>query len=92
LAITAAQCPRTNPAQAFARRRGRGLLATWATGVFYQAFVPALVEDQLRTNSSLVLGLVFAAYMAPSALGAPLGSRFAPAGAQRIGRRAFLVG
>jgi MFS family permease len=67
-------------------------LSTWATGAFYQAFVPALVEDQLQTNSSLVLGLVFAAYMAPSALGAPLGGRFTPAGAQRIGMAAFLAG
>jgi MFS family permease len=67
-------------------------LPTWATGAFYQAFVPALVEDQLRSNSSLVLGLVFAAYMAPSALGAPLGGRFAPAGAQRVGMTAFLAG
>jgi MFS family permease len=67
-------------------------LATWATGAFYQAFVPALVEDQLHTNSSLVLGLVFAAYMGPSALGAPLGGRFSPAAAQRIGMIAFLAG
>jgi MFS family permease len=68
------------------------LLPTWATGAFYQAFVPALVEDQLHTNSSLALGLVFAAYMAPSALGAPLGGWFAPAGAQRTGMIAFLAG
>jgi MFS family permease len=67
-------------------------LATWATGAFYQAFVPALVEDQLHTNNSLVLGLVFAAYMGPSALGAPLGGRFSPAAAQRIGMIAFLAG
>jgi predicted MFS family arabinose efflux permease len=67
-------------------------LATWATGAFYQAFVPALVEGQLHTNSSLVLGLVFAAYMGPSALGAPLGGRFSPAVAQRIGMIAFLTG
>ena len=67
-------------------------LATWATGTFYQAFVPALVEDQLHTTSSLVLGLVFAAYMAPSALGALLGGRFSPATAQRIGMIAFLAG
>lgn len=67
-------------------------LGTWATGAFYQAFVPALVEDQLHTNSSLVLGLVFAAYMGPSALGAPLGGRLSPAAAQRIGMIAFLVG
>jgi MFS family permease len=67
-------------------------LPTWATGAFYQAFVPALVEDQLRTDSPLVLGLVFAAYMAPSAVGAPLGGRFTPARAQRIGMTAFLAG
>jgi MFS family permease len=68
------------------------LVATWATGAFYQAFVPALVEDQLHTNSSLVIGLVFAAYMGPSALGAPLGARFSPAAAQRIGMIVFLAG
>ncbi|HET6740808.1 MAG TPA: MFS transporter [Kribbella sp.] len=68
------------------------LLATWATGAFYQAFVPALVADQLRTKNALVLGLVFAAYMGPSALGAPIGGRFAPAAAQRIGMIAFLTG
>ena len=67
-------------------------LATWATGAFYQAFVPALVEDQLHTRGPLVLGLVFAAYMGPSALGAPLGGRFTPAAAQRLGMIAFLAG
>lgn len=67
-------------------------LATWATGAFYQAFVPALVEDQLHTRDPLILGLVFAAYMAPSALGAPLGGRFAPAAAQRLGMIGFLAG
>ncbi|MFC0109571.1 MFS transporter [Kibdelosporangium aridum] len=66
-------------------------LSTWATGAFYQAFVPALVEEQLRTRSPLVLGLVFAAYMAPSAFGAPLGGRFTPAAAQRVGMIAFLA-
>ncbi|MFG1905677.1 MFS transporter [Kribbella sp. NPDC048928] len=68
------------------------LLATWATGAFYQAFVPALVADQLHTSNALVLGLSFAAYMGPSALGAPIGGRFAPAAAQRIGMIAFLAG
>ncbi|TDW79470.1 MFS transporter [Kribbella sp. VKM Ac-2566] len=67
-------------------------LATWATGAFYQAFVPALVEDQLHTANSLILGLVFAGYMGPSALGAPLGGRFSPAAAQRLGMITFLVG
>ena len=68
------------------------LLATWSIGSFYQAFVPALVEGELHTKSSLVLGVVFAAYMAPSALGAPLSGRFEPATAQRIGMLTFLTG
>lgn len=67
-------------------------LATWATGAFYQAFVPALVQDQLHTRSPLVLGLVFASYMGPSVLGSPIGGRFAPALAQRIGMMVFLIG
>jgi MFS family permease len=71
---------------------GAVFLATWATGAFYQAFVPALVENQLHTHSPLVLALVFASYMGPSAFGAPLGGRFSPATAQRIGMIAFLVG
>jgi MFS family permease len=68
------------------------LLATWATGAFYQAFVPALVADQLHTRSPLALGLVFAAYMGPSALGAPISGRFAPAVGQRAGMLGFLAG
>ncbi|TCC49111.1 MFS transporter [Kribbella capetownensis] len=71
---------------------GAVFLSTWATGAFYQGFVPALIEEQLHSRSSLVLGLVFAAYMAPSALGAPLGGRFRPAAAQRLGMTAFLAG
>ncbi|MGW3747016.1 MFS transporter [Streptomyces sp. NPDC005146] len=67
-------------------------LATWATGAFYQAFMPALVADQLHTHSPLLLGLVFAAYMAPSVLGAPIGGRFTSAAAQRIGMIIFLAG
>jgi predicted MFS family arabinose efflux permease len=67
-------------------------LATWATGAFYQAFVPALVEDQLQIRRPLIFGLVFAAYMAPSVLGAPIGARFKSAAAQRIGMSTFLAG
>ncbi|MEV5781371.1 MFS transporter [Streptomyces sp. NPDC052287] len=67
-------------------------LATWATGAFYQAFMPALVADQLHTHGPLLLGLVFAAYMAPSVLGAPVGGRFTSAVAQRIGMTVFLAG
>ncbi|MGH2875605.1 MAG: MFS transporter [Solirubrobacteraceae bacterium] len=68
------------------------LLATWSIGAFYQAFVPALVEGQLHTKSPLILGLVFAAYMKPSAFGAPLGGRFETATGQRLGMIRFLLG
>jgi MFS family permease len=67
-------------------------LATFVTGAFYQAFVPALVEDQLHTRSPLILGLLFAAYMTPSVLGAPISGRFTSAGAQRVGMITFLAG
>src|SRR3954469_22792382 len=67
-------------------------LVTWASGGFSQAFVPALVEDQLHTRSPLILGLVFAAYMTLSVLGAPIGGRFTSAGAQRGGMITFLAG
>jgi MFS family permease len=68
------------------------LLATWAMGSFYQAFVPALVEGDLHTQSSLILGLVFGAYMACSALGAPLSGMFDTTSAQRLGMVIFLLG
>lgn len=68
------------------------LLATWAAGAFYQAFVPALVENQLHTNSPLIVGVVFAAYMGSSVLGAPLNARFTAATAQRTSMIAFFAG
>jgi MFS family permease len=71
---------------------GAIFIATWATGAFYQAFVPALIEDQLHTRSPLVLGLVFACYMAPSVLGAPFGGRLTAPQAQRVGMIVFLGG
>lgn len=67
-------------------------VTAYATGAFYQSFMPALVKDQLHTHSPLTLGLVFAAYMAPSVLGSPVGGRFTPAAAQRIGMIIVLIG
>jgi MFS family permease len=68
------------------------LLPLWAMGSFYQAFVPAIVEDQLHTTSPLIIGAVFALYMGPGAVGAILSGRFSPAAAQRAGMLVFLVG
>lgn len=67
-------------------------LATWASGGFYQAFMPALVHDELNTRGPLILGLVFAAYMSPSVLGAPIGGWFTSAVAQRVGMITFMAG
>jgi MFS family permease len=71
---------------------GAIFVSTWATGAFYQAFVPALLEDELHTGSPLVLGLVFAGYMASSVLGAPLGGRLPALTAQRAGMIVFVFG
>ena len=67
-------------------------LSTWAVGAFYQAFVPSLAADQLHTTRATVVGLMFAAYMAPSVLGAPIGGRLRVATGQRLGMVIFLVG
>ena len=93
LEIAATPGPCTGPGQAHLLPVAAAVfLATWATGAFYQAFVPALVEDQLHTRGPLILGLVFAAYMTPSVLGAPIGGRFTSAVAQRVGMITFLAG
>lgn len=67
-------------------------LATWAMGGFFQGFVPSIVAEQLHTGSALVLSVVFSAFMAPSVVGATIGGRWTPAGAQRIGMGLFLAG
>jgi MFS family permease len=68
------------------------LLATWAAGAFYQAFVPGLIADQMNTHSPLLVGLVFAAYMGASVVGSPLSGRLSPATAQRVAMVGFLIG
>jgi MFS family permease len=68
------------------------LLPTWATGAFYQAFVPAIVEEQVHTVSPLLVGIIFALYMGPSAAGAVSSGRLAPPVGQRVGMLLFLVG
>jgi MFS family permease len=60
-------------------------VATWALGGFYQAFGPSVAAEQLGTTSTLIAAVIFASLMAPSAIGAPLAGRTAPANAQRIG-------
>ncbi len=71
---------------------GTVFFSTWAMGAFYQAFVPAIVAEQLRTASAFAFALVFCSYMLPNVIGAPLSGRFSPAGAQRVGMALFVVG
>src|SRR4051812_9323222 len=69
---------------------GATFVATWALGGFYQAFGPSVAADQLGTTNTLIAAVVFASLMAPSAIGAPLAGRTAPATAQRVGMVVFL--
>lgn len=69
-----------------------GFMATWALGAAYQSFGPAITQDYLHTDKALGVALVFASYMVPGVLGAPLQARFAPATAQRLGMTGYLLG
>ncbi|WP_278235828.1 MFS transporter [Isoptericola sp. AK164] len=65
--------------------------ATWALGGFYQAFSPTIAARDLGTDSTLVAGTVFAAFMAPYAFGGPLTGRLAAGAAQRLGIVVFAL-
>jgi MFS family permease len=67
-------------------------LSTWAMGGYFQSFSPTITLDQLGTSHAVVMALVYASYMAPSVIGAPVGGRFSPAAAQRLGMGVFLTG
>lgn len=67
-------------------------LSTWAMGGYFQSFSPTITLDQLGTSHAVVMALVYASYMAPSVLGAPVGGRLSAAAAQRLGMAVFLVG
>lgn len=60
-------------------------VATWAMGGFYQAFGPSIAADHLGTHNTLVIAVLFSAYLLPSALGGPISARFTPIYAQRSG-------
>lgn len=66
-------------------------VSTWALGGFYQAFGPAMAREQLHSSSALAAALVFASFLAPSALGALLGARLRPAQAQCAGMVVFTL-
>jgi MFS family permease len=66
-------------------------VATWALGGFYQAFGPSVAADQLETTNTLIVAVLFAAFVAPSAIGATLAGRTTPGRAQRIGMVVFFA-
>src|SRR4051794_25900606 len=78
-------------ARALLPAAGATFVATWALGGFYQAFGPSVAADQLGTTSTLIAAVIFAALMAPSAIGAPLARRTSPARAQRAGIVVFFA-
>src|SRR5205823_8387461 len=51
---------------------------------------PTVAADQLGTRNTLVAATVFAS-LVPSAVGAPLSGRLAPAAAQRVGMVVFFL-
>lgn len=65
--------------------------ATWSLGAFYQTFGPTAVAEGLGTSNTVVATVVFAAYMAPNAIGGPVSGRFSPVSAQRLGIVVFAV-
>lgn len=67
-------------------------VSTWAMGAFYQAFGPSVAVDQLKTHSTLMIGVMFSSYLLPSAIGGPLTAKLSPANAQRLGMVFFTIG
>lgn len=61
------------------------LSATWVVGAFYLAFGPSVTADSLDSANAVTAALVYASYMGPSVIGAPLAGRLSPAAGQRLG-------
>lgn len=66
-------------------------ICTWALGGFFQAFGPALAQEQLHSDSAVAAALVFASVMAPSFIGASVAGRFEPKQAQVFGMLVFTI-
>lgn len=64
-------------------------VSTWAMGAFYQAFGPSIAADWLNTHNTVMIALLFASYLLPSALGGPFTAKFTPADVQRVGMGIF---
>jgi MFS family permease len=67
------------------------ILGTWVMGAFYQAFGPAVADDEFGTTNALVAAAVFASIMLLNPLGGLLTGRLSPARKQRLGMAIFLL-
>lgn len=54
------------------------ILSVWSLGGFFQAFGPAIAEQQLGSEASLTAGAVFASFSLLAVLGGPLTARLRP--------------
>ncbi|KRE65751.1 hypothetical protein ASG92_17440 [Arthrobacter sp. Soil736] len=60
-------------------------------GAFYQAFGPAVADDQFGTTNALVAAAVFASIMLLNPVGGLLTGRLSPARKQSLGMAVFLL-
>ncbi|BCJ69423.1 MFS transporter [Polymorphospora rubra] len=67
------------------------ILGTWVMRSFYQAFGPAVSDDQFGTANALVAAAVFASIMLLNPLGGFLTGRLSPARKQRLGMSVFAI-
>ena len=65
-------------------------MGTWAIGGFYQASSTVFSQICFSSSSTLIAAAVFALFMAPSVIGAPLASKLTPERAQVFGMGAFV--
>ncbi|MEU6646836.1 MFS transporter [Saccharomonospora sp. NPDC046836] len=67
------------------------IVGTWVMGSFYQAFGPAVADDQFGTTNALIAATVFASIMLLNPLGGLLTGLLSPARKQRLGMAVFLA-
>ncbi|WP_206537879.1 MFS transporter [Shewanella mangrovi] len=66
-------------------------VSTWALGGFFQAFGPAMANEQLHSSNAVAAALVFASIMAPSTVGASIAGKMKATTAQFYGMISFAV-
>ncbi|GAB2906548.1 MFS transporter [Rhodococcus aerolatus] len=67
------------------------ILSVWSLGGFFQAFGPAIAQQQLGSDASLTAGAVFASFSLLAVLGGPLTARVRPDLTMRVAVLAYAV-